>query len=114
MTERPYADPGALRHAVTDRLRQLAREQRTQLADLQRQFAYDRLLARVFSAEPEAWVLNGATALLARLAGAARHTLAIDLYRSQAPRTALEVVGAAVTGGSRVRLACRPLSRAGR
>jgi hypothetical protein len=51
-----------------------------QLGDLQRQFAYDRLLARVFSAEPEAWVLKGATALLARLEGSARHTLDIDLY----------------------------------
>ena len=81
MTQRPYAEPSALRHAVTDRLRQRAREQQTQLADLQRQFAYDRLLARVFSAEPEAWVLKGAAALLARLGGSARHTLDVDLYR---------------------------------
>ncbi len=51
------------------------------LCDLRRQFAYDRLLARVFSREPEAWVLKGATALLARLEGSARHTLDIDLYR---------------------------------
>lgn len=81
MTERQYADPSALRQAVTDRLRQRAREQQTQLADLQRQFAYDRLLARVFSAEPETWVLKGAAALLARLGGSARHTLDVDLYR---------------------------------
>jgi hypothetical protein len=81
MTEGRYADPAALRRAVTDRLRTLARDQHAQLADLQRQFAYDRLLARLFVSEPDRWVLKGATALLARLGGAARHTLDVDLYR---------------------------------
>lgn len=86
MTERRYADPAALRRAIADRLRQLAPHRPgAQLADLQRQFAYDRLLARVFGAEPDAWVLKGATALLARLGGAARHTLDVDLYRPDAP-----------------------------
>lgn len=59
MTDRHYSDPAVLRQAVTDRLRQLARDRPgAQLSDLQRQFAYDRLLARVFSAEPEAWALT--------------------------------------------------------
>lgn len=81
MTEHRYTDPAALRRAVTDRLRTLARDRHAQLADLQRQFAYDRLLARLFVSEPDRWVLKGATALLARLGGAARHTLDVDLYR---------------------------------
>jgi hypothetical protein len=82
MTERRYADPSALRQALTDRLRLLVRQRPgVQLADLQRQFAYDRLLGRVFVAEPEAWVVKGATALLARMSGSARHTVDIDLYR---------------------------------
>lgn len=34
MTERRYADPSALRRAVTDRLRTLARDRHAQLADL--------------------------------------------------------------------------------
>jgi len=85
MTEPRYADPAALRQAIADHLRRLTRERPgSQLADLQRQFAYDRLLARVFGAEPDAWVLKGATALLARLHGAARHTLDVDLYRPDA------------------------------
>ena len=54
---------------------------RRQLADLQRQFAYDRLLARLFGRRARRWVLKGATALLARLGGSARHTLDLDLYR---------------------------------
>ncbi len=51
-----------------------------ELAALQRQFAYDRLLCRVFRTEPHRWVLKGATAMLARLQGQARHTLDVDLY----------------------------------
>jgi Nucleotidyl transferase AbiEii toxin, Type IV TA system len=85
VSERRYADPAALRRAVADRLRRVAHDRPgAQLSDLQRQFAYDRLLARVFSAEPDAWVLKGATALLARLEGSARHTLDVDLYRRDA------------------------------
>lgn len=82
MTEPAYGDPRALRQAVTNRLRRLAGERSgSQLADLQRQFAYDRLLCRVFQADRDRWILKGATAMLARLAGQARHTIDIDLYR---------------------------------
>lgn len=82
MTEPAYGDPRALRQAVTDRLRRLASERSgSQLSDLQRQFAYDRLLCRVFQSDRDGWVLKGAAAMLARLAGQARHTIDIDLYR---------------------------------
>lgn len=82
MTEPVYRDPRALRQAVTDRLRRLANERSaSELSDLQRQFAYDRLLSRVFQADRDEWVLKGATAMLARLEGQARHTVDIDLYR---------------------------------
>jgi Nucleotidyl transferase AbiEii toxin, Type IV TA system len=76
-----YDSPRALRQALADRLRPLADERGVELSALLRQFAYDRLLCRVFSAEPEHWVLNGATAMLARMQGNARHTLDVDLYR---------------------------------
>ena len=40
-----YEDPQAMRQAINDRLRHLMRDSPgTQLADLQRQLAYDRLL----------------------------------------------------------------------
>jgi hypothetical protein len=82
MNSTRYADPQAFRHALTQRLRTLARErQDAQLQDLQRQFAYDRLLSRIFTTDPDHWLLKGATALLARLEGVARHTQDIDLYR---------------------------------
>lgn len=76
-----YDNPQALRQALADRLRPLAEESGAELSALLRQFAYDRLLCRVFSAEPERWILKGATAMLARLEGQARHTLDVDLYR---------------------------------
>ena len=76
-----YSNPQSFKQAVTDRLRQIARANRDmQLQDLQRQFAYDRLLCRVFRDAPENWILKGATAMLARLQGIARHTTDIDLY----------------------------------
>ncbi|MGH3869794.1 MAG: nucleotidyl transferase AbiEii/AbiGii toxin family protein [Pseudonocardiaceae bacterium] len=80
---RPYASPQALNRALTDKLGAHARDRPGVTLDLlRRQFAYDRLLTRVF-AGPDAtrWVLKGATAILARLAGDARHTRDIDLYR---------------------------------
>ncbi len=69
-----------MRNAIADRLRPLARERGVELSNLQRQFAYDRPLSRVFRVEPERWVLKGATAMLARLGADARHTRDIDLF----------------------------------
>jgi len=75
-----YATPIAFRRALTDRLRSVARPAgRWSLADLQRQFAYDRLLARLYHADRN-WIVKGATALLARDI-AVRHTVDLDLYR---------------------------------
>jgi len=67
MSANPYGDPTAMRNAIADRLRPLARERGVELSSLQRQFAYDRLLSRVFRSEPDRWVLKGATAMLASL-----------------------------------------------
>ncbi|WP_238015583.1 nucleotidyl transferase AbiEii/AbiGii toxin family protein [Dactylosporangium sp. AC04546] len=75
-----YASPEAFRRAVTDRLRALAAPKgRWPLPDMQRQFAYDRLLARLYELD-DGWIVKGATALLAR-GIAVRHTIDIDLYR---------------------------------
>jgi hypothetical protein len=84
MTRSPdsrYATPAAMRRALTDRLRQHA-DPRGQwaLADLQRQYAYDRLLHRLYRVSGD-WVVKGATALLARRI-AVRHTVDIDIYRA--------------------------------
>jgi len=80
--ERRYDTPVALRAAITDRLRAITAKDRSRsLSDLIRQFAYDRLLYRIFTrVDAQRWVLKGATALLARLGGEARHSVDIDLY----------------------------------
>lgn len=81
MTELRYGSPQALRRAVTDRLRDFASQRPgTHLDDLLRRFAYDRLLARVFTADVDRWVLKGAAAMLARLPDAARRSKDVDLY----------------------------------
>ncbi|MEJ3741926.1 nucleotidyl transferase AbiEii/AbiGii toxin family protein [Actinomycetes bacterium KLBMP 9797] len=73
-------NPSAFRRAITDRLRAMAKPYGPwPLSDLQRQFAYDRLLARLYLLD-DGWVIKGATALLAR-GIAVRHTVDIDLYR---------------------------------
>jgi hypothetical protein len=78
-TALPYGSPAALRAALTERLKRLAAASPFTVTELYRQFAYDRLLTRVFASDDELrWILKGATALLARL-DVARHSKDIDL-----------------------------------
>jgi len=78
----PYVTPQAFRAALKDRFAALVKaDPRLSIDELQRQFAYDRVLARCFTgADSARWVLKGAGALLARLDGFARHSKDIDLY----------------------------------
>jgi hypothetical protein len=109
-----YATPEAMRHAVLARAGNAARSgTRTSVDQLLRQFAYARLLARIFVLEPERWVLKGATGLLARLPSA-RHSLDIDLWHgSNALEQAERAVerAAEVDLGDHVRLRIDPWKR---
>jgi Nucleotidyl transferase AbiEii toxin, Type IV TA system len=82
-----YATPGAFRRALTDRLKALSAKSRWGLPQLQRQIAYDRLLARLYLVD-RGWIVKGATALLARDLGV-RGTIDIDLYRDASVDVAL-------------------------
>lgn len=73
-----YASPGAFRSALNDRLRAQATRTGTDLGRLQRQLAYERFLARLFSVVGEAWVLKGGYALELRLGSRARATRDLD------------------------------------
>ncbi len=76
-----YRTGEALWDAVSQRIRTLARsDPQLKTANLQRQFVYDRFLARVFSLGGEEWVLKGGNALLVRLRSA-RHSQDLDLFR---------------------------------
>jgi hypothetical protein len=77
-----YATPGAFRAALTDKLRTLSEQTQWTLPQLRRQFAYDRLLERLYMMD-DGWVVKGAVALLARDIGV-RGSLDIDVYRAKA------------------------------
>lgn len=81
-----YGSPGAFRRALTDRLRTIADGSRWTLPQLQRQFAYDRLLERLYMVD-DGWVVKGAAALLARNLGM-RATIDVDVYRTRAREVA--------------------------
>jgi Nucleotidyl transferase AbiEii toxin, Type IV TA system len=76
-----YATPVAFRRALTEKLRALAKTSRWELSQLQRQFAYDRLLERLYLMD-DGWVVKGAVALLARDLGV-RASIDIDVYRAK-------------------------------
>ena len=78
----PFATPKAFDRSLTDRIALTSTEVSYGVPQLRRQFAYGRLLARVFHHAPEDWVLKGATSLLARMPGQARHSMDVDLYFS--------------------------------
>lgn len=66
-------------YRIKDRFVAIAKADATYTLDeLQRQFAYDRALARLFTApDADGWVLKGAGALLARLEQAGAKTFAV-------------------------------------
>lgn len=75
-----YATPQAMRDAVMAHAKSAASARPEARVDqLLRQFAYARLLARLFVLAPENWVLKGATGLVVRLPSA-RHSLDVDLW----------------------------------
>src|SRR5579863_51369 len=87
MSDSPiYGSPVAFRGALTDRLRQMAQASRWTLAQLQRQFAYDRFLDRLYLTD-QGWIVKGATALIAREIGV-RGSLDIDVYKEAAREVA--------------------------
>jgi len=66
--------------------------------ELQRQFAYDRALARIFtSPDADLWVLKGAGALLARLEHA-RHSKDTDVFFAEQHADTAKSVGALRSG----------------
>jgi hypothetical protein len=74
-----YPTAAAFRRALEDRLKSLAGNDPARLARYRKRVVFDRLLARLVTAEPTAWVLKGGFALDLRLADRARTTKDVDL-----------------------------------
>ena len=53
------------------------------VSDLMRIFYFNRLAARVFTLDPDGWLIKGGQALLVRYRGAARLSGDIDLQAAQ-------------------------------
>lgn len=70
---------GAFRRAVEERLNTKAKATGLPLVRLRKIVAFDRFLARLVSARPDAWALKGGLALQLRLGGRSRTTKDIDL-----------------------------------
>ncbi len=78
----PYATAEAFASALADRFSAAHQTSRYSINELRRQFAYDRLLARIFQDNDNAasWILKGGGGLLARIPNQARHSMDLDLF----------------------------------
>ncbi len=67
MNMKKYKTAKAFRVALETRLKQISKEQNTDLQRLRRQVAFDRLLARIFYGGMSYWVLKGGYAMELRM-----------------------------------------------
>ena len=74
-----YQSGVAFRRALEDRLVSQSATSQTPLVRLRKLVAFDRFLARLVQAEPDAWLLKGGLVLQLRLSHHARTTKDIDL-----------------------------------
>jgi Nucleotidyl transferase AbiEii toxin, Type IV TA system len=76
----PYKTTAAFSAAITAHLKSASQTSGFTPTELRRQFAYDRLLQRIFAHEPYDWVLKGGGGMLARIPQAARHSMDLDMF----------------------------------
>lgn len=79
-----YSTPAAFYGALKHKARLLARSEGLAVADVLGSYFFSRLVARVFHAQPGAWMIKGGHALLMRYAAAARLSQDIDIQHSTA------------------------------
>ncbi len=74
-----YASAGAFRRALEDRLRNQSQQTGTPLAWLRKMVAFERLIARLATDQPDPWALKGGMALQWQFPDRARTTKDMDL-----------------------------------
>ncbi|MFC8247382.1 nucleotidyl transferase AbiEii/AbiGii toxin family protein [Streptomyces chartreusis] len=87
---RTYATPSAFQAALTQAARNISKTTGMSVAELVKIFYFSRLAARVFTKEPDGWLIKGGQALLVRYRGAARLSQDIDLQCAHPDRSADE------------------------
>jgi hypothetical protein len=92
-----YDTPEALWSALGARGKRRADELGVSQQELVRRFVFQRLLARVYTDEPDGWLLKGGQAMLVRYPHMARYTRDIDLWhpRSASLEEAVETLATA-------------------
>ncbi|MEU6540791.1 nucleotidyl transferase AbiEii/AbiGii toxin family protein [Streptomyces sp. NPDC047000] len=78
-----YQTPTAFRTALNQSAKKMSKQTGMNVADLMRIFYFNRLAARVFTLDPDGWLIKGGQALLVRYRGAARLSSDIDLQTAQ-------------------------------
>ena len=78
MKNKKYQTPSGLLSSLSERLKQKAKSEGTDIQRLRRNVAFDRLLIRLFSKNPSSWVLKGGYAMELRVSNP-RATKDIDL-----------------------------------
>lgn len=87
---RTYATPTAFRAALKQAAVNMSQKTGMSVPDLMKIFYFNRLSARVFTKDPNGWLIKGGQALLVRYRGAARLSQDIDLQCAQPDRSADE------------------------
>ncbi|MEW2317473.1 nucleotidyl transferase AbiEii/AbiGii toxin family protein [Streptomyces bauhiniae] len=83
-----YKSPTAFRSALKQATVTMSKQTGMSIAELTKIFYFNRLAARVFTKEPDGWLIKGGQALLVRYRGAARLSQDIDLQSAYPDRTA--------------------------
>jgi hypothetical protein len=97
VTDPLYRTPGALEGAIKAKAKTVSAASGVGANELIRQLSFQRFLARVFTHDPDGWMLKGGQALLVRYPAQARNSRDIDLYRPSADsvREAVDAISAA-------------------
>lgn len=96
---RPPQTPQAFVRSLKDRAANAAKIVGVPAAELVERYYHRRLLARVFEADPDGWVLKGGQALLVRWPRA-RYSVDVDLLRTGEDPTVDSAVEALVLAAS--------------
>jgi hypothetical protein len=91
-----YATPAAFRAALNQAARKAAAEHGLNIQQLMSVFYFSRLAARVFTHDPDGWLIKGGQALLVRYAGDARLSRDLDLQVTSAELTVEQAIQALV------------------
>ncbi|MGA5565277.1 nucleotidyl transferase AbiEii/AbiGii toxin family protein [Streptomyces platensis] len=78
-----YQTPTAFRAALKQAAVNMSKKTGMSVPDLMKIFYFNRLAARVFTKEPDGWLIKGGQALLVRYRGAARLSQDIDLQTAR-------------------------------